>query len=115
MTPLAHRLRTSRNWFFIDFTGYTCTNCRWMEANMFPQPEVKSELEKFVTVRRYTDGHGAVYEKQRNMQQQTFGTVALPLYAIVHPDGGAVATFPGLTRNATEFTAFLQRGSKRSP
>jgi len=25
---------------FIDFTGYTCTNCRWMEANMFPRPEV---------------------------------------------------------------------------
>jgi thiol:disulfide interchange protein DsbD len=27
---------------FIDFTGYTCTNCRWMEANIFPKPEVKA-------------------------------------------------------------------------
>ena len=22
---------------FVDFTGYTCTNCRWMEANTFPR------------------------------------------------------------------------------
>ena len=22
---------------FVDFTGYTCTNCRWMEANIFPE------------------------------------------------------------------------------
>ena len=26
---------------FVDFTGYTCTNCRWMEANIFPLPEVR--------------------------------------------------------------------------
>lgn len=25
---------------FVDFTGYTCTNCRAMEANVFPTPEV---------------------------------------------------------------------------
>ncbi|MGH9522676.1 MAG: protein-disulfide reductase DsbD family protein [Terriglobales bacterium] len=95
---------------FIDFTGYTCTNCRWMEANMFPKPEVKSELEKFVTVRLYTDGAGTIYEKQQKMQQDNFGTVALPLYAIVRPDGTSVATFPGLTRKAAEFVSFLKQG-----
>ena len=26
---------------FIDFTGYTCTNCRWMEVNVFVNDEVK--------------------------------------------------------------------------
>ena len=95
---------------FIDFTGYTCTNCRWMEANMFPRPEVKSELEKFVTVRLYTDGKGELYEKQQRMQQEKFGTVALPLYAVVRPDGKCLATFPGLTRNSTEFVTFLRAG-----
>ncbi|NNE97887.1 MAG: hypothetical protein HKN25_02575, partial [Pyrinomonadaceae bacterium] len=39
---------------FVDFTGYTCTNCRWMEANMFPRPDVRAELEKFVLVSLYT-------------------------------------------------------------
>jgi thiol:disulfide interchange protein DsbD len=98
---------------FIDFTGYTCTNCRWMEANMFPQPEVNRLLSQFVTVRLYTDGDGEVYEKQQKMQQEKFGTVALPLYAIVRPDGSTIATFAGLTRNSSEFVTFLQRG--RSP
>lgn len=94
---------------FIDFTGYTCTNCRWMEANMFPRPEVSREMEKFVRVRLYTDGAGELFERQQKMQQEKFRTVALPLYAIVRPDGLAVATFPGLTRNSNEFLAFLQK------
>ncbi|MDQ3221314.1 MAG: thioredoxin family protein, partial [Acidobacteriota bacterium] len=25
---------------FLDFTGYTCTNCRWMEANVFTKNDV---------------------------------------------------------------------------
>lgn len=100
---------------FIDFTGYTCTNCRWMEANMFPRPEVKAELEKFVTVRLYTDGEGEIYARQQKMQQQQFGTVALPLYAIVRPDGTPVATFPGLTRKPADFVGFLQNSRSAPP
>jgi thiol:disulfide interchange protein DsbD len=92
----------------IDFTGYTCTNCRWMEANMFPQTEVKRELKKFVRVRLYTDGAGKIYEQQQQLQEQKFGTVALPFYAIVNANGKPIASFPGLTRNPTEFVSFLQ-------
>lgn len=95
---------------FIDFTGYTCTNCRWMEANVFPQPQVRSELEKFITVRLYTDGEGALYERQQKYQQDTFGTVALPLYVILDGNGKTVATFPGLTRRPEEFSDFLRKG-----
>jgi len=43
---------------FVDFTGYTCTNCRWMEVNMFPRPKVASLMDTFVRVRLYTDGDG---------------------------------------------------------
>ncbi len=95
---------------FIDFTGYTCTNCRWMEANMFPKPEVKQELLKYVTVRLYTDGEGEPFQRQQKLQQEQFKTVALPLYAIVASDGKTITTFAGLTRKPAEFTAFLQRG-----
>lgn len=95
---------------FIDFTGYTCTNCRWMEANIFPKAQVQAELAKFVTVRLYTDGDGPVFEKQQKYQQDTFGTVALPLYVILDGSGKTVATFPGLTRRPEEFSQFLQRG-----
>jgi thiol:disulfide interchange protein len=96
---------------FVDFTGYTCTNCRWMEANMFPRPEVSKEMNKFVRARLYTDGAGEVFERQQKMQQEKFGTVALPYYAILRADGSPVNVFPGLTRNANEFLAFLQKGS----
>jgi len=101
--------RTSRKLVFVDFTGYTCTNCRWMEANIFNRPDVGAELGQFVLARLYTDGEGEMYERQQAFQEQTFGTVALPLYAVVDADGKVRATFTGLTRNPTEFIAFLQR------
>ena len=96
---------------FIDFTGYTCTNCRWMEANMFARADVSAEMSKFVLSRLYTDGDGPVYDAQQKFQEDRFGTVALPLYAIVDASGKTVRTFSGLTRNPGEFIAFLQSGS----
>ena len=93
---------------FIDFTGYTCTNCRWMEANMFSRPEVRKELNNFVRVRLYTDGSGAVYEQQQEMERQRFDTVALPFYTVLSSSGTVVSTFPGLTRNPDEFLKFLR-------
>ncbi len=96
---------------FIDFTGYTCTNCRWMEANMFDRPDVSASLSKYVLSRLYTDGEGEMYEKQQQFQEENFGTVALPLYAIVDSNGKTVRTFSGLTRNPREFLAFLRDAS----
>ena len=93
---------------FIDFTGYTCTNCRWMEANIFPLPAVHSELERYVRVQLFTDGDGPQYEKNQSYQKERFGTVALPFYVILDPDGNKVAAFPGMTRRAEEFIQFLR-------
>lgn len=95
---------------FVDFTGYTCTNCRWMEANIFPKPEVEAEFRKMVLVSLYTDGDGEIYERQQQLEQEKFGTVALPFYAILDGDGKTIATFPGLTRNVQEFVDFLKKG-----
>lgn len=97
---------------FIDFTGYTCTNCRWMEANVFVKKEVEAEMSKFVLARLFTDGEGEIYEKQQKYQETNFQTVALPYYAILEADGKTVSTFPGLTRNASEFVDFLQKANK---
>jgi thiol:disulfide interchange protein len=94
----------------VDFTGYTCTNCRWMEANMFPRPEVRALLDQYVRVRLYTDGRGAVYEEQQALQERMFGTVALPYYAILTADGRPLATFLGMTRDRREFARFLETG-----
>lgn len=97
---------------FIDFTGYTCTNCRWMEANIFIEQDVSAEMGKFILARLHTDGEGAIYEQQQQLEQDMFGTVALPYYAIVDANGKAIATFPGLTRDKQEFIDFLQKGLK---
>jgi thiol:disulfide interchange protein DsbD len=94
----------------IDFTGYTCTNCRWMEANMFTRPEVARELARYIRLRLYTDGRGEEYLRFQNLQRDTFGTVALPYYAVVAPGGVPVVAFGGLTRDAAQYVAFLQRG-----
>jgi thiol:disulfide interchange protein DsbD len=102
--------RTSGKLVFVDFTGYTCTNCRWMEANIFNRPDVGAELGQFVLARLYTDGEGEMYERQQSFQENTFGTVALPLYAVIDSEGKVRATFTGLTRDPAEFIAFLHRG-----
>ena len=100
---------------FIDFTGYTCTNCRWMEANIFPKPEVDAELRKFVLTRLYTDGEGEVYERNQQLEQEMLGTVALPYYAVVAGDGTLIASFPGLTRDAKKFVYFLRKAQEDLP
>jgi len=97
---------------FIDFTGYTCTNCRWMEANMFPREDVQRELSRFVLAKLYTDGSGEIYERQQRFEEEKFGTVAMPFYAIIDIDGRTRGTFPGLTRNHAEFIDFLRESNK---
>lgn len=93
---------------FVDFTGYTCTNCRWMEANIFPLPAVHAALEKYVRLQLYTDGEGRQYEENQRYQKEQFGTVALPFYVILDPQGKKIAAFPGMTRKPEEFLRFLQ-------
>lgn len=94
---------------FVDFTGYTCTNCREMEANVFPHPEVARRLrEQFVRLRLYTDDvtEGPAWQRY---QLQLTATVALPTYAIVSPEGQLLARHVGMA-SAEEFVAFLDRG-----
>jgi thiol:disulfide interchange protein DsbD len=93
----------------VNFTGYACTNCHWMKANMFTRPEIEQELKKFVLVELYTDGTDETSRRNQDFQQNRFSTVALPFYAIVGADEKVVETFAGLTRDSAEFLAFLKR------
>ena len=106
---LARAQATGRN-VFIDFTGYVCTNCRWMEANVFPDPRIRALLENYIVVHLYTDGQEEIHGQNRALQQAKFGTVALPFYAIVSPEGTELARFPGMTRDRERFQKFLRKG-----
>lgn len=93
---------------FLNFTGYTCTNCKLMKANMFPRPEVAAEMNKMVLVELYTDGADAVSEENQKLQETTHKTVAIPFYVILDGEGKPLRTFPGLTRDVEEFLKFLR-------
>lgn len=97
---------------FIDFTGYTCTNCRAMESTVFPQLNIVERFEKMEKVKLYTDGGPRAAENQK-FQFELTGTLALPTYAIVDPATGRVLDqLIGFTR-AKEFEEFLDRGISR--
>lgn len=95
----------------VSFTGYACTNCHWMKANMLSRPDIRAELDdRFILVELYTDGKDEASEFNQKLLQTKFGTSAIPYYAIIDADGNVQASFAGLTRNPKVFLEFLQRG-----
>ncbi len=95
---------------FVDFTGYTCTNCRQMEANVFPHPDVATRFEEdFVLLRLYTDGLDKGEEFQR-YQLRKVGTVALPTYAVLDPVTRDVLVRHTGMASVDEFRRFLASG-----
>ena len=93
---------------FVSFTGYACTNCHWMKANMFPRPEIAAAQKNFVTVELYTDGTDPASEENQKLQDSKFATVAIPFYAIMTPDERVVASWGGIQRDPTRFLEFLK-------
>jgi thiol:disulfide interchange protein DsbD len=102
------RARRERKRVLVNFTGYACTNCHWMKANMFTRPEIAAALQDFVLVELYTDGTDAASEANQKLELSKFHTVAIPFYAILDADEKTVATFAGSTSDAKEYLAFLQ-------
>ena len=98
---------------FIDFTGYTCTNCRWMEINIFEEEDVKLIFEDFILVKLYTDGKEDIHKKNRKLEIDRFGTAALPYYVILSPDDKILGTFPGMDTNKDNFIEFLNKSKEK--
>jgi thiol:disulfide interchange protein DsbD len=118
---------------FLDFTGKTCTNCKLNEKDVFPRPEIKERMDKYVLVALYTDIVPAYLyppkerskltlsrqnedaKKNLEFQREHFGTEQLPLYAVVEPDGKGgwrkVAVYDeGKINDVAAFEAFLSDG-----
>ena len=100
--------RAENRLILVNFTGYTCTNCHWMKANMFPKPEVASALSEMVLVELYTDGTDATSEANQKLEDEKFQTVSMPFFAIMDADQKVIAKFPSATRDTQEFLAFLR-------
>lgn len=113
----------------IDFTGYTCVNCRKMEENVWPETEVyKLISEDYVLVSLYVDDKTALRmeeqyiseysgQKVRNigakwgdLQAKEFGTNSQPYYALLSADGKVLNKPTAYTPDVSEYIGFLQCG-----
>ena len=93
----------------IAFSGYACTNCHWMKANILSKPEVAEALNQYVLLELYTDGTDAASQRNQKLEQDHFATVALPYYVITDASGQQQGHLEGLTRKAKDFVSFLHR------
>jgi thiol:disulfide interchange protein DsbD len=125
-----HARRSSRPQpLFLDFTGVTCTNCKYNEFQVFPQPRIRQLLQQYARVQLYTDEVPAalyavdpgssrrVREAQANrlFKIDLFGNDQLPLYAViwVQPDGRVVLRSvydEGKINEPERFAAWLAAG-----
>lgn len=95
---------------FASFTGYACTNCKWMKRNMFTKPEVSAALKEMVLVELYTDGTDAASEQNQKLQEGRFQTVSIPHYVILDGNDQVKASLVGLERDTAKFLEFLRPG-----
>lgn len=102
------RAKQENKLVLVTFTGYACTNCHWMKANMFPRPEIASVVKDMILVELYTDGTDEVSQRNQELEDRLFKTVAIPLYALMNGDGRVIASFGGSTRDVKKFLAFLR-------
>ena len=100
--------KNENKWVFVDFTGYTCVNCRWMEKNVFSDPQVMALFRsEFILVQLYTDG-GENAESNQKLQIDRFQTVALPLYVVLDQDDRMLARHAGILEPSERFLRFLR-------
>jgi len=105
------RGRQENKLVLVTFTGYACTNCHWMKANMFPRPEIADVAKDLVLVELYTDGSDAASEENAKLEFTKFASESDPLYVLLDGNENVLAT-SGYTRSSQEFLAFLRTRSK---
>lgn len=115
----------------IDFTGWNCVNCRKMEENVWPDPEVKKLMDKFILVSLYvddrkrlaadkqftyktTDGNNkeiiTIGDKWATFETENFKNNAQPLYALISTDEILLNNPVGYTPNPRTYKEWLQCG-----
>lgn len=99
---------------FIDFTGYSCVNCRLMEQRVFVLEEVKKEMSKYVLLKLYTDDLKNMERSQAYQEFQTelVGAISLPYYVIMTTDKKALYKQKDWEPDPSKFIAFLNQDSK---
>ncbi len=116
----------------LDFTGWACVNCRKMEENVWPKPEVSSLIKQhFILVSLYVDDRKVLpYDQQflfvtsngtkkkiitvgdkfATLQTENFINNSQPYYVIISPDEKLMNLPVGYTPDAKKYASWLQCG-----
>jgi thiol:disulfide interchange protein len=113
----------------LDFTGWSCTNCRMMEASVWSDPEVLNRLKNdYVLISLYVDDRTALSNSEKyiskvssksintlgqkwsDLQEVQFNTNAQPFYVVLAPDGKPAAEPRAFDLNIKAYTNFLDKG-----
>jgi len=113
----------------IDFTGWSCTNCRKMEASVWPDKEVLRRLrEDYVLISLYVDDKTALSQEEKyesafsgkkvnsigqkwsDFQASKFGTNSQPYYVIADHDGNVLVPPQAFNLDINNYTKFLESG-----
>jgi thiol:disulfide interchange protein len=114
----------------LDFTGWACVNCRKMEENVWSNPKVYAELEKFVLISLYVDDRQQLPEgtqfdfkkpngkvktiktigsKWATLQSINFATASQPFYVQLSTDM-KLLNYPEKYTDTQTYLKWLQDG-----
>lgn len=113
----------------VDFTGWSCTNCRKMETSVWSDPKVLERLKQdYVLVSLYVDDKTelpdqekytskfsgkrikTVGQKWSDFQASTFGTNSQPYYIVVNAAGEKLTEPKAFDLNIQGYASFLDSG-----
>jgi len=113
----------------LDFTGWSCTNCRKMEASVWSDSDVLKRLKNdYVLISLYVDDRTALDESEKytskvsakavktigqkwsDLQETQFNTNAQPFYVVLDPDGKQAAAPRAFDLDIKAYTDFLDKG-----
>jgi thiol:disulfide interchange protein len=113
----------------IDFTGWNCVNCREMEANVFPNPEVLKRLQNdFVILQLVIDDKTELPVAEQfkstttgkkvttlggkwlDLEEGKYNSNAQPFYVIINEKGETLVPPQGANFHVDEFKSYLDSG-----
>jgi len=112
----------------VDFTGWSCVNCRKMEDNVWSDPKVLKKLsEEFVIISLYVDDKTLLPENEQyvaasgkkirttgnkwsDMQRTQYETNSQPYYILLDNNGKILAHPRGYTPDVDTYAKFLDEG-----
>lgn len=116
----------------VDFTGWTCVNCRKMEEAVWPDPTVLRLLnEEYILASLYVDDRTPLEESERfvsefsgknirwvgqkwsDFQASRFGTNAQPYYVILDTDGNQLVPAEAYNEDIQNYINFLETGLEK--